>query len=764
MNRNRKQALAGHTLVVAVLLAARTLLAQGQAPNIGYLYPAGGTTGTSFQIVVGGMNLQGLKGGRVSGGGIVVESARLSNPFGRLGNDQRQELRPIIEAIDSGNDPIEMSRKSTEKALEKLKKQAEKEAAEKKAAGGTQGDSVKAKGKGKGALDYEEMMRIVPGERLLYIDKTPEEVVAAIKALTPLEYQCLCKTILAKPNALQASPAIEQKAIVKIRIGADAKPGPRELRLYSDSGLSNPLRFMVDTAPQAVSDYFAMKERELTGRIEDFPRVLNGEIMPGEVDRWKFHAKAGETVGFAVKARDLVPYLGDAVPGWFQAVLSVHDHKGTMLAYCDDNRFDPDPVLVFTPPATGDYEVRIRDSIYRGREDFVYRLGASTTGIGPEPGLREPVFPFAIRTIVEKEDNNSPRHAQPLSSPVLVKGVIGAKNDTDCFRVALKRGQKLAVEILARRLGSPVDSVIQILDSGENVLQWNDDTNAVNVGLETHHADSSLIFEAPEDGQYGIRVSDAQAKGGSGYGYYLRVDAPRPDYAVYMTPSALTARGGVAPFRLKVVRREGFTGAIDVVVKEGPAGVKVDGSRIPPGVGEIVMTLSLPRSAAEGAQGVRLAAVATVAGKVVEREVIAADEVMQAFIYLHLLPAAETILFVAKAGWVPPFRALTNEIVIKPGERLAVTLDCPKYGNRKEEVALEPLSGPPGLSVGDGKFEKEKYVFSLEADPKAKAWQGNLVFQVFMENAGRKGSRRLAGCLPAIPARILAQERLPDNK
>jgi len=104
------------------------------------------------------------------------------------------------------------------------------------------------------------------------------------------------------------------------------------------------------------------------------PAVLNGQIMPGCVDRFRFSANKGQQLVAVVNARELIPYLADAVPGWFQAALALYDAKGNELAYDDHFRFNPDPVLYYEIPSDGEYVIEIKDSIYRGREDFVYRI------------------------------------------------------------------------------------------------------------------------------------------------------------------------------------------------------------------------------------------------------------------------------------------------------------------------------------------------------------------------------------------------------
>ena len=86
----------------------------------------------------------------------------------------------------------------------------------------------------------------------------------------------------------------------------------------------------------------------------------------------------------------MIPYLADAVPGWFEATLTIYDPKGEELVSGERYRFRPDPVIHFEAPRDGEYTVEIHDSIYRGREDFVYRLTLGqlpfVTGIYPLGG------------------------------------------------------------------------------------------------------------------------------------------------------------------------------------------------------------------------------------------------------------------------------------------------------------------------------------------------------------------------------------------
>ena len=196
--------------------------------------------------------------------------------------------------------------------------------------------------------------------------------------------------------------------MLKVAIAANAAPGDREIRLVTPNALSNPLRFCVGTLPEvsrpaakpANPDFDKMLERiggppapVGTPKHEaqvTLPVTINGQIMPGGVDRYHFFASHGQQLIIAASARSLIPYLADAVPGWFEATVTLLDAKGKEVASAERYRFKPDPVLHFEVPQDGQYTVEIHDSIFRGREDFVYRLTMGelpfVTGIFPLGG------------------------------------------------------------------------------------------------------------------------------------------------------------------------------------------------------------------------------------------------------------------------------------------------------------------------------------------------------------------------------------------
>ncbi len=78
--------------------------------------------------------------------------------------------------------------------------------------------------------------------------------------------------------------------------------------------------------------------------------------------------------------------------------------------------------------------------------------------------------------IVEQEPNNSLAQAEAVSFPVTINGHIdggakaGGAADEDYFRFRASKGQQLTIDVEAARVGSPLDSVIEILDAQGNAI------------------------------------------------------------------------------------------------------------------------------------------------------------------------------------------------------------------------------------------------------------------------------------------------------
>ena len=722
---------------------------QSRDPDIAYAYPAGAKQGTAVDVTVGGQFLEGITAGEVSGGGVSVTVTGYSKP---LPQKRFNEFR----------DTLAEHRKQ---AMESM---------------------AMEPGKGR----KEKAADITP---VLQEAGATEEEIRLFRIMQKQK---------GDPKR-QDNKQLAETVTLRLDISSDAPKGPRTLRLYGKNGVTNPVSLMIGNLPEACEPGSTEAPPSSPPGIQ-FPVVLNGQILPGQTDRYVFHAISGERLVFIAQARDLIPYLADAVPGWFEPVLTIQDSTGKPLASAQSFHFAPDPVLAFDVKETGDYTLQIRDAVYRGREDFVYRIAAGTipfvSGIFPLGGLsgtevkveafgwnlprrfvsvNVPVgegiqrMPGLINGFVTAdvafargefpeslavEPDNDPAHAFPGSLPSTINGRIDSPGDVDVFAFKCVKGSPVVLEVFARRLNSPLDSLLRITDAKGKQLGINDDLDDKESGLLTHHADSRIDFLPPSDGLYFLYVSDAQRQGGPEYGYRLRCDHPRPSFALRVVPSAISGvPGATVPVTVYALRKDGFTGGIDLATDSN--GFRISGGRIAPGNDSVVTTVTFPETASGTPSPLKIIGTAEIAGSKVIQQAQAADDMLQAFIYHHLVPAPELLAYPL------PDRPPRKPMQIAQG---TITIPAGSAGNARvvlprnidmASVRAELKNPPDGIWIEKVSPGQDGIEIAFRADSsKAKPGsQGNLIVELTAGRAAAAGDKNKQekrwsmGLLPAIP-------------
>lgn len=740
------------TLLVLMALAVEAG-AQEKEPHIGYAYPAGACRDTTIQITLGGQYLDGVDAVYFTGEGVTAEVIEHIQP---LSGKHRNQLREKLQAL----------RKEQKEGKIKLAEIASK------------------------FNDYSKSLGLKDMDLNAFIEYNRK---------------------LNDPK-VQLNPQIQEQVIVKVTLSADAEPGLRELRLRTTRGITNPQFFRVGRYPQK-------NEREPNDKAPNLldddalPVVLNGQIMPGDVDRFRFTAKKGMRLVAAVEAQRLIPYLADAVPGWFQATLTLLDANGQEVAFCDDFRFHPDPALMYEVPEDGQYELEIRDSIYRGREDFVYRITLGevpfVTSVFPlggragaaqtvqvtgwnlptdrmklNPGKREPgiwsiglggkhgmaqQIEFALAELPEcneKEPNNKTDNAQTVQLPIVINGRIDQAGDWDVYRFQGKAGERIVAQVRARRLGSPMDSLLKLTDAQGKPIAFNDDHADKSAGLTTHQADSFLQTTLPKAGVYCLHVGDTQNHGGPEFGYRLRLSAPRPDFQLRVAPATINALAGrTVPIHVHALRSDGFDGPIILQLKDMPEGFHLSGGRIPPGRDHVLATLTMPPRPFREPVRLSMEGLAQAGWQKLRHDAVPAEDMMQAFLYRHLVPMEEGLVVVSgrKRGGASQVRVLTREPVVLPkGGQASVQFATPN-GPFRDQLEFELSDPPEGISIGKVSSDPKGVVVLLKVDRDKvqPGLQGNLIASVFLnkqikDKDGKviRQQRIPLGVLPAIQFRV----------
>lgn len=757
MNRTRCQLIfwlaAGLAVVTGAQAQQRPL-----TPHIGYVYPAGGRQGATIEVTVGGQALIGPSASLVSGQGVQATVGTYSRPMTNR------------EAI--------LLRDKLEEAFKKL-----------------QDDPQISNARG-GLRNPMVFMRVAKEAGV------SEEQLRALNEFRRRQ---------SDPKR-QLNPQLDEKVTLQIKIDPQAAPGNREIRLVTALGLSNPICFQVGKVPEFLESEPNDRAPD-TCITEPLPAAVNGQITPGDVDRFAFTARKGTRLVCAAAARQLIPYLADAVPGWFEATLALYNAKGQELAYADKYRFSVDPALYYEVPEDGQYIVEIKDALYRGREDFVYRITIGevpfVTSVFPLGGREGAVatvdvngwnlterkltvdtedmeagvhqvsaiadgwgpnrVPFAVDTLpegLEKETNDEPAHAQRVNLPIIVNGRIDRPGDVDVFRFEGRAGQEVVAEVFARRLGSPLDSALELTDAS-GLVAFNDDFEDTGAGLTTHHSDSYVRAKLPHTGAYFLTLRDAQHHGGAESAYRLRISLPQPDFQLRIVPSSIIARAGTAvPITVYALRRDGFDGEIELALKDAPPGFTLSGGRVPANQEQVRLTLTVLANRPSEPVTLQMEGRAVIAGREVRRTARAVEDMMQAFAYHHLVPAEGWMVAVMGRASAGPAIRLTEDktVRIPAGGTVRVPLSAPNWlpSNQIQFALNEP---PEGISIQSVSAEGGGLAIVLRADAaKAKPGvKGNLIVDAFRAMAAppanpqpaNRNRRVPLGTLPAISFEVV---------
>jgi WD domain, G-beta repeat len=614
-------------------------------------------------------------------------------------------------------------------------------------------------------------------------------------------------TIERLPN--MADTASER--MVNITLDNSVPIGMVNLKATGPGGASPEVPFWVDRFD--VVRETGSSDSAKTAMPVTLPVSISGQLdRNGDVDFYRFEGLAGQELG--------VQILSASTPAKFAPVLTLTDENGTVLVERAGTH------LGFVLPKAGQYSLGVRDQEYRGGADMNYRLH-----LGPIPIITA-TFPLGVEQKKSTEvritgvnltaksvrfqadvpagshDLPVPRTAgEPLGSakieiseyptisvqnpvetvtalPQTLDGVLAQPGAKQLVRFTAKKGEKILVEVKAGRLGSPLDSFLEILDAqgqpveratlrsvaktystfrdhdstnpGIRLETWNElamneylyckgellrivdlprgpDDDCKFVSIEgkrfghlgttpTQHAngslmykveihppgrtfppngfpvfpiyyrnddggpffdrDSRLLFEAPADGTFQVRLSDANQTGSSNHAYRLTLRTPRPDFAVKLDVGQFNVwKNGGVPVALRLVRTDDFTGPVTITARNLVAPFTFTPTSIEAEQTTTVTTLAASDAAMPATMpGWELVATATIDGQTVT----------------HTIPGPK--LTVAEK---PDLTTTVNtqEVTIQPGKESRILVKIERLNGHAQRVPLDVNGLPHGVRV-----------------------------------------------------------------
>ena len=343
---------------------------------------------------------------------------------------------------------------------------------------------------------------------------TPRAVPLGAKtrlSLTGAGIAAVSRVLISEPGISASIPSSKQSAPnqhdIDVDTGPTARPGLHRLSVLTPTGATASQPFVVEPYPPAPET--EPNDDHATPKPTPLPAILHGQIdKPGDVDHFRFHAKQGDQLVFVTYARSLTSVL--------TPTLALLDANGRTLIESSIEEGVVDPTLTFTIPADGQYSLRVSDSLYTGSANHFYRIHAgpqpfltSVFPLGARPGqtnlvaiaglnlkgldstpiplseLASPgslidvstLLPHNVRPVnqrfvvvaegpqsIESDSNQKPAQALALAVPGAISARIDREGDVDSFRFPARKGKRIILEVFGRRLGSPLDPVIEIRD------------------------------------------------------------------------------------------------------------------------------------------------------------------------------------------------------------------------------------------------------------------------------------------------------------
>lgn len=599
-------------------------------------------------------------------------------------------------------------------------------------AGGRQGQTVAVELGGPGGLD---------GAKSILIDGPPGITVSDVKAVNGT---------LVKATFAIAPNAVPGRRYVRVSGGSN---GLTNYRYFFAGNLAEVMEKEPNNTPAAAQDVTV-------------PAVINGRIDKElDVDCFRFQAKAGQRLVLGVRAHAMDSVLRISfLTGYVDTSLELLDDKGNILAAADDT-VGLDPVLVYTPKTDGRYTVRVQSLSYKGSATSVYRLTIGDvpfpTTLFPPGGQRgkdlalqvtgpnidkppvrklqvpaEGSYPihFVPTTegvtdgfdlplirgehpeIVETEPNNDAKQATTVSIPVVVNGRIDKPGDEDWFRVPLKKGQAALFEVMAQRLvRSPLDTIVEVYDAAGKKLAENDDGTLFAHPNQCAHdfssADSWLVFTAPADGDYFLRLRDQAGAGGPSAVYRLSITDRQPAFVLYQWPDAVPIWGpGTTASFIVELYHWGLQSDLELRVEGLPPGwtgstVKLSQSMFgifsAPNGNRALLTITAPANAAIGTSvPFRVIGKVQQDGKTIEREVQYLTLYGNAHndrMFLRPSPTARAVVAGYMDAW--PTTAV-KELTMTHGETVQIPVTVQRKEGMRAPIGL--VVNGPTVAAGCG--------------------------------------------------------------
>ena len=253
-----------------------------------------------------------------------------------------------------------------------------------------------------------------------------------------------------EPKPYEEGPQPEQNTFV-VTVAQDVPLGKHSVRAAGKYGLSNPRVFVVDELPEVL-------EAEPNNKTEEAMEIAPGSVVQGRSDRatdldwYRFTAKKGQSL--------IIECWAEQIDSRLQPMLTLYNAQGDEL---DRSRYSwgRDTLIDFTAPADGQYLLQVRDFVYGGGNDYMYRLVLDSRPhidfVFPAAGPvgQKAKFTLYGRNLPRGKDSTYKLDGHPLQSLEVTIQVPGSDRADELDNDTFIKSTEAGIDGFAYRLPGP---------------------------------------------------------------------------------------------------------------------------------------------------------------------------------------------------------------------------------------------------------------------------------------------------------------------
>ena len=535
----------------------------------------------------------------------------------------------------------------------------------------------------------------------------------------------------------------------QVTVAADVPAGRYEVRMVGRHGVSNPRTFIVhrlDSDTQVAASHAKLAPTDVT-----VGSLVHGKARAAEVDYFRFDGEAGVTYRINVHAAQIDSRMIPQVDVYNEAGRLVSSLYGTD---------EIDPVITIPVHLAQRYTVAIYDSIYRGGEDYPYTFAicdaTSAKNLDQTSTLskRFTRLTHDIDSLIAKATKiDEMTDAKSIQVPGMYTSTFDSSMDSDVYLFSATEGEQYVIDFVSHRMGEPTDARL-ILERAEpqpsGDPKWQavgnaDDVKGVSDGVVgTFTCDPVLSFTAPKTTDYRLTVTDLDTGTSLAekQNYWIDIRKPNPSvdlvfYSHFPNRDSKQVRqrglkllaGGTTAIRVFAVRKDGWTGPIELSVSGLPQGVTCAPAMLAANRDQTQMVLVAADDVATSLAEIKVQGKMKIDGQdvLVDAKPATTQWGRGGGRDFHRVRRAGNFVVATSAEDKSPVSFTIgdgNALEIKKGGEVKLPVKIVRQDTAKNDCTLRSRDLPPNVTAGDVKIAKDKTDGTVTLKAKANATPG----------------------------------------